>query len=428
MYHPAVPWARNGVDVTVSPSTEQGVVRVHFDMDHPITTWNGTSNPQWHVNDIVKLALTAIYEEPSATFDFRNSQKDLHVYAIVAGGDASAGSGVGSGQVHAQASAVVWLIHDDIHIQRYGVHGELEHFDNIRGIGVAVHELGHTLGLPDLYAYNISGIPRSQGLGYFCAMAMGSWGARSGERAGVFPVGLSAWSMEQLGYVMPVAIPASENRKETLSSLASNPAEFSILKITHPADSQQYYLVENRQASSGWDRGMQLRVGGHQGGILVYHVDMSMLNQSDNSQPRRKTVDLVEADGTNFLDTMDVSYYHGHDAFFRMGGNFYLGPSTNPNSNFYEPRRTEAFLEEGIRDVVTGIHISTPDARADIMRVQVGASPEILENLIAKAWELLNDTEISTNGFDIPKEKFWATQSAHDDFREKILDAMATLD
>ncbi|MCK4236451.1 MAG: M6 family metalloprotease domain-containing protein, partial [Candidatus Krumholzibacteria bacterium] len=63
-------------------------------------------------------------------------------------------------------------------------------------IGVFCHELGHTLGLPDLYDYN----GFSSGIGNWGLMGSGNWNAPSS------PAHLCAWSREQLGWVEPVEV------------------------------------------------------------------------------------------------------------------------------------------------------------------------------------------------------------------------------
>jgi len=63
-------------------------------------------------------------------------------------------------------------------------------------IGVFCHELGHALGLPDLYDANGG----SSGIGYWGLMGAGNWNTP------VSPTHLCAWSREQLGWVEPVEI------------------------------------------------------------------------------------------------------------------------------------------------------------------------------------------------------------------------------
>jgi M6 family metalloprotease-like protein len=63
-------------------------------------------------------------------------------------------------------------------------------------IGVVCHELGHALGLPDLY--DSSG--NSHGIGYWGLMGAGNWNTPAS------PAHLCVWSREQLGWANPVEI------------------------------------------------------------------------------------------------------------------------------------------------------------------------------------------------------------------------------
>lgn len=61
-------------------------------------------------------------------------------------------------------------------------------------IGVICHELGHAIGLPDLYDYNGS----SSGIGFWGLMGAGNWNTPAS------PAHLCSWSREQLGWLNPV--------------------------------------------------------------------------------------------------------------------------------------------------------------------------------------------------------------------------------
>jgi M6 family metalloprotease-like protein len=63
-------------------------------------------------------------------------------------------------------------------------------------IGVICHEIGHAIGLPDLYDYNGS----SSGIGFWGLMGSGNWNTPAS------PAHLCAWSREQLGWLDPVEI------------------------------------------------------------------------------------------------------------------------------------------------------------------------------------------------------------------------------
>jgi len=71
-------------------------------------------------------------------------------------------------------------------------------------IGTLTHELGHNIGLPDLYDRDGS----SQGAGTHCLMASGSWANAPGEYPGASPTHLCAWSKIQMGFLTPTVITA----------------------------------------------------------------------------------------------------------------------------------------------------------------------------------------------------------------------------
>ncbi len=63
-------------------------------------------------------------------------------------------------------------------------------------IGVICHELGHAIGLPDLYDWN----GNSSGIGFWGLMGAGNWNTPAS------PAHPCAWSREQLGWLNPVEI------------------------------------------------------------------------------------------------------------------------------------------------------------------------------------------------------------------------------
>jgi hypothetical protein len=63
-------------------------------------------------------------------------------------------------------------------------------------IGVLCHELGHTMGLPDLYDVNGGG----SGIGHWGIMGSGNW--NTPEK----PAHMDAWCKQELGWTTPVQI------------------------------------------------------------------------------------------------------------------------------------------------------------------------------------------------------------------------------
>ncbi|UCG87273.1 MAG: M6 family metalloprotease domain-containing protein [Gemmatimonadota bacterium] len=126
-------------------------------------------------------------------------------------------------------------------------------------IGTVAHETGHLFGLPDLYDTG------QQGAG------IGRWGLMGSGNQQVpnRPVHMTAWTKAQLGWVTEILIDVDT----TLDINATVTSDTSyILPIHDPADSTQYFILENRQ-----------RIGSDsmliQEGLLVWHVDSVITRQ-----------------------------------------------------------------------------------------------------------------------------------------------------
>jgi hypothetical protein len=166
-------------------------------------------------------------------------------------------------------------------------------------VGIAAHELGHILGLPDLY--DITG--QTQGLGPYSLMAYGSWGKIPENPAHSHnPTALDAWSLLQLGYKNPI----------TVSTFDWNGnIENKIVKVAPTVADLRYFLIESRQLSNRWDAGLYgwFRGSPVRGGLAVYHVD-----------DHKKTIDLQEADDSDFLSQATVNWEYFQNHFFTYYG------------------------------------------------------------------------------------------------------------
>lgn len=143
------------------------------------------------------------------------------------------------------------------------------------GIGVHLHELGHLLGLPDLYDRD----GPSFGLGRWSLMSSG-WAA--GDQ--VTPNDLDAWCKAQLGFVDVVTI------TRNMPGLRIEPVHTSgtIYRMyQQTGGNSEYFLMENRRVSPH-----EPSLPGE--GLLVYHVDDRIVH---NDNPNHYKVALEQADG-----------------------------------------------------------------------------------------------------------------------------------
>lgn len=342
-------------------ASNDGIAKVTLGYPHPNTGRNtGYANQK-----IVSDALTAANQYINyASFDTDGngyiSTSELHIVTIIAGYEAAYGGGMYPSVWGHRWSTSVNL--DGKYLSAYTQQGEI-HYNHMATIGILCHELGHDLGLPDLYDYDGS----SEGVGIHSLMAGGSWAYQT--YAGDSPTHLDAWCKTKLGFATPQIV-------DSLGSYTVNAAasgQYNVLKVP-TAKTGEYFLVENRQFS-GFDKGLSniCRVSG---GIAIWHIDESVLyGWAPNNNESHKGVDLEESNqgilGYSQLDTrksgfyVGSSYYVGYSHYYYSGNTSTVfkntntfGPSTIPNNNLYDGTNT-------------GITISVPGTSSNSMTVTV---------------------------------------------------------
>jgi len=145
-----------------------------------------------------------------------------------------------------------------IKINKFAVFNELNgtNLSKIDGIGTFCHEFSHCLALPDFYDTNYSG---KFGMAKWSLLDNGCY-----NDDGYTPVGYTAYEKAFMGW-----IDIEEATEDTYYTLPvfnqKNPATDRAIKITNPADKNEYFIIENR-ANQGWDKYMPAE------GLLIYHV------------------------------------------------------------------------------------------------------------------------------------------------------------
>jgi len=233
--------------------------------------------------------------------------------------------------------------------------------------GVLAHEVGHQLGLPDLYDTQ-SGL---SAVGYWDLMDFGSGvgvviaDPRTLEPyyvTGILPGSLSAWSKTYLGWVEPDTVETAGDFVLEATELQGGSPNREALLVR--LNSYEYFLVENRQCDlDGDSTGILLAdpsedsTGVIMGpinqdrefnfeydwplpgsGLLVWHIDDVMVAFGSpydvvNGFPRRRGVSLAEADGIPDLGNYNSFYFLGSpfDPFYR-GNNDRFADDTYPGT------------------------------------------------------------------------------------------------
>ena len=150
------------------------------------------------------------------------------------------------------------------------------------------HELGHHLGLPDLY--DTTDKPQEERnwrrfkVQYVSLMAQGSWGvdvAGLNGKHSYIPYSLDPWSKIQLGWNTSYTV--SSTGLCTVTGQDYNtltPNRF--IRINVDGQSREYYLIEARYLDK-WDAGMDFRYPNmytkdSKGGLIIWHIDQQVLN------------------------------------------------------------------------------------------------------------------------------------------------------
>ena len=159
-------------------------------------------------------------------------------------------------------------------------------------LGTLAHELGHYLGLPDLYS-TTSGLGswRSYDSSFLSLMNQGCYG--TDVDGSPIPYSLDIWSRALLGWVEPVQVGSDDpdvhtndkwSLRGSLDASGDTSTDAPVAARLNTAKEGEYYLFENRRFTS-WDKGMSNYYSeaatseeGEDlgGGILIWHIDNNM--------------------------------------------------------------------------------------------------------------------------------------------------------
>ena len=281
----------------------------------------------------------------------------------------------------------------------YGSHGEQSHTGIAQGLGIFIHELGHSVwGLPDLA---VGGGAGSQELcvGFWCAMGRGTWGAYRyrdyNVRLGTGATHFRAPIAYEIGWITPMAIDADENWAGYIGHWSDprtvwhwDPEVHSIangdipiaVKVSNTEamyrlfgaegignlphntghDHHQFFLLENFQ-HVGFDRAASLNVWNR--GILIWHVDTrtnAVVNASggvnaNNNSHRRHNLEGVMVPNQGIAGNMIHSGWYA-DPFWLPGEVFGSCPiPEHAERGFCDPSCSTAFID-GVHAPISNFH------------------------------------------------------------------------
>ena len=220
----------------------------------------------------------------------------------------------------------------------YSMVGEKAPNGTIIGMGLVAHEIGHDIGLPDLYDTDGSTNGYGEGAGKWCLMAGGDW---LGNPFATKPGHFSAWAKIDRGWLTPTKLWNKDSLNAQIPAVETLPKIYRMNPYNQQT-SKQYFLIENRQL-----RGFDAALPGS--GLLIYQVDDSMIgmNRSSNRVNSRVGytnnmhygVDVECQDGfpvTSFRDDLDTTLpFNRGDTGDPWIQTPYFTPLSTPNTDFY---------------------------------------------------------------------------------------------
>jgi M6 family metalloprotease-like protein len=273
-------------------------------------------------------------------------RSELSIIFIVAGDEQSTGTEQKSVWAHSTEIRYTpyerFILNTKTIAARYGLFGEYHNnHRNPATIGIIVHEMSHAIfAAPDLYDTKNGGL----GIGVYGLMALGMWNSTSGV-AGNSPKELSAYFKYKNNWADVKVI--NKSGEVTVNSSDTNKEE--IIKI--PVTDKEYFLIENI-SNAGYDKGMGYYVGGHKGGLAIWHIDENIIDANItqnqvNTNVSHKGIDIEEAS----TDNMDNKKLPTKEDLYFQGNNTSFGNNTSPNNNVLYNGVVSGFEITNISDV-----------------------------------------------------------------------------
>jgi len=282
------------------------------------------NNSQGLCEDVVDLL------DPTIDFSEYDGNGDSYVDILVIVHSGTGGESSGDANDIWSHKWGIWPMKsaDGVNIYEYCIVPELWFTAGDITCGVYCHEIGHILGLPDLYDTDNS----SYGVGKWSLMASGSWLGPGGY--GGVPAALDAWSRLELGFNTYTNITSNQNGVSISGVISGGP----IYRLWSSGGlGSEFYLVVNRRKVS-----YDMYLPGE--GLLIWHIDDAETNNRNEWYPGHTSsgnywVALEQADG-NFNLEKKLSVGDNSDPYPGAGSVTSFSPSTVPNSNAYNGDNT----------------------------------------------------------------------------------------
>ncbi|MFA6870840.1 MAG: M6 family metalloprotease domain-containing protein [Bacteroidaceae bacterium] len=311
-------------------------------------------------------------------FDSDNDGVVDVVYTIYAGqGEASGGSEdtIWPHQWELRSGLGSTYTVDGIEVNGYACSNEMVS-GKVTGMGTFCHEFSHSIGLPDFYDTEYSGLI---GMNYWSLMDMGSY-----LNNGYTPCGYTAFEKASLGWITPEVI--SSSAAITTPTLANGGKAY---KIVNPENADEFYILDNRRKE-----GFDIALPGE--GLMVSHIDYDASVWSSNvvnNTTGHERCTVLCAD-----DTRDESYYSAAgDLYPGTSNNTSISATTSPAMTWFTTNEVQKTIsnitenEDGTISFTVAKNIETPIANeaSEITETGFTANWEAVEGATSYTIEVL---------------------------------------
>ena len=313
-FDPVTETCAYGVDgnTNTHDAVNDGVIHVTVDRNHE--DWAGDD----HQDSLMEVFHEAVTKSMAyidySVYDTNGNglveNNELAVSFVVAGYEAAASEDYAMGiEKYLWAHAAPYAEYYHYFFDEYPWYGDvtLNHYITISetviqdddldnpeqaSIAVLAHELGHYLGLPDLYDVNYTTGGEWEGYDVYrlSVMASGNWGTDP-DTGKTTPYSFDPWCKARLGWVTPELI--DESGVYDITGVDETNYASGMDVWLYPVSDSEYYLIENRRYA-GWDAGLAgeaVAIDGEYyyatafnptGGLVFWHIDNDIIDAYGN--------------------------------------------------------------------------------------------------------------------------------------------------
>lgn len=210
----------------------------------------------------------------------------------------------------------------------------------LAGLGTIVHEFSHCLGLPDVYDTRINQGATDTNYGMDVWSVMDSGGRNA---SGWIPAPYTGFERNFCGWRTYREL-TQPCKVDNLKPITDGGETY---QIVNPGNANEYYLLENRNGNSGWDRGMYLDNSYKAvNGLMIYHITYDKARFIGNNVNNKDTYccyELVHADNSDATYvTMSGGKYLDGDEYAHDLYPYSAGLGTANNHNFFSDESVPA--------------------------------------------------------------------------------------